>query len=141
MTKSSLFDLTGEIAVVTGGNGGIGRGIALGLAQAGAGVAIVGRNLQKNQSVLEELQAAGARAVAVKLDLTDRAALQPAWERIERELGPVSILVNNAGNAVLSGGVLLETPGDWDSVIATQLNSVFLLSKIAATSMMARKRG
>lgn len=141
MNQPSLFDLTGEIAVVTGGNGGIGRGIALGLAQAGASVAIVGRNPQKNQSVLAELQAAGARALAVQLDLTDRAAFQPAWERIEQELGPVSILVNNAGNAVLSGGVLLETPADWDSVIATQLNSVFLLSKIAATSMVARKRG
>jgi 2-deoxy-D-gluconate 3-dehydrogenase len=141
MTKFSLFDLTGEIAVVTGGNGGIGRGIALGLAQAGASVAIVGRNPQKNQSVLGELQAAGGRAIAVQLDLTDRAALQPAWERIERELGLVSILVNNAGNAALSGGVLLETTADWDSVIATQLNSVFLLSKIAATSMVARKRG
>ena len=127
MNKPSLFDLTGEIAVVTGGNGGIGRGIALGLAQAGASVAIVGRNPQKNQNVLAELKSSGARTIAVQLDLTDRAALQPAWDRIEQELGPVSILVNNAGNAVLSGGVLHETPADWDSVIATQLNSVFLL--------------
>ncbi len=141
MNKPSLFDLTGEIAVVTGGNGGIGRGIALGLAQAGASVAIVGRNPQKNQNVLAELKSSGARTIAVQLDLTDRAALQPAWDRIEQELGPVSILVNNAGNAVLSGGVLHETAADWDSVIATQLNSVFLLSKIAATSMVARKRG
>lgn len=141
MNKPSLFDLTGEIAVVTGGNGGIGRGIALGLAQAGASVAIVGRNPQKNQNVLAELKSSGARTIAVQLDLTDRAALQPAWDRIEQELGPVSILVNNAGNVVLSGGVLHETPADWDSVIATQLNSVFLLSKIAATSMVARKRG
>lgn len=141
MNKPSLFDLTGEIAAVTGGNGGIGRGIALGLAQAGASVAIVGRNPQKNQNVLAELKSSGARTIAVQLDLTDRAALQPAWDRIEQELGPVSILVNNAGNAVLSGGVLHETPADWDSVIATQLNSVFLLSKIAATSMVARKRG
>ncbi|MEO6001822.1 MAG: glucose 1-dehydrogenase [Opitutus sp.] len=141
MNKPSLFDLTGEIAVVTGGNGGIGRGIALGLAQAGASVAIVGRNSQKNQSVLAELQSSGTHAIAVQLDLTDRAALQPAWERIQQELGPVSILVNNAGSAVLSGGVLFETPTDWDSVIATQLNSVFLLSKIAAASMVARKHG
>lgn len=141
MNKPSLFDLTGEIAVVTGGNGGIGRGIGLGLAQTGASVAIVGRNPQKNQNVLAELKSSGARTIAVQLDLTDRAALQPAWDRIEQELGPVSILVNNAGNVVLSGGVLHETPADWDSVIATQLNSVFLLSKIAATSMVARKRG
>lgn len=141
MPKSSLFDLTGEIAVVTGGNGGIGRGIALGLAQAGASVAIIGRNPQKNQSVLSELLASGAKAIAVQLDLTDRAALQPAWQRIEQELGPVGILVNNAGNVSLSGGVLNETPADWDNVIATQLNAVFLLSKIAAAAMVTRKRG
>lgn len=141
MPKSSLFDLSGEIAVVTGGNGGIGRGIALGLAQAGASVAIIGRNPQKNQSVLVELLATGARALAVQVDLTDRAALQPAWQKIEQELGPVGILVNNAGNAVLSGGVLNEKAADWDNVIATQLNAVFLLSKIAATSMVTRQRG
>ena len=62
MNKPSLFDLTGEIAVVTGGNGVIGRGIALGLAQAGASVAIVGRNPQKNQNVLAELKSSGAYA-------------------------------------------------------------------------------
>ncbi len=141
MAASTPFDLTGEIAVVTGGNGGIGRGIALGLARAGASVAIVGRNAQKSQAVLAELRAIGVRAMAVQLDLADRAALQPAWDKIEQELGPVSILVNNAGNAVLSGGVLNETPADWDSVIAIQLNAVFLLSKIAATAMVTRKRG
>jgi 2-dehydro-3-deoxy-D-gluconate 5-dehydrogenase len=141
MPNSTMFDLTGEIAVVTGGNGGIGRAIALGLAQAGASVAVIGRNPQKNQSVLAELRAAGARAIAVQLDVTNRAALQPTWQRIEQELGPVSILVNNAGNASLSGGILNETAADWDNVIATQLNAVFLLSKIAAASMLTRKRG
>ncbi len=139
MTKSSLFDLTGENAVVTGGNGGIGRAIALGLAEAGASIAVLGRNPQKNRRVLDELQAIGARAIAVQIDLTDRTELQPAWQRIEQELGPVGILVNNAGNVSLSGGVLNETAADWDNVIATQLNAVFLLSKIAAASMVARK--
>jgi len=60
---------------------------------------------------------------------------------VESELGGISILVNNAGNVSLSGGVLLETPEDWDNVIETQLNAVFLLSKLAATSMLSRKRG
>lgn len=141
MSKTSLFDLTGEIAVVTGGNGGIGRAIALGLAQAGASVAVLGRNPQKNKSVLEELNASGARAIALQVDLTDRTALGPAWEAIEQELGPAGILVNNAGNVSLSGGVLNETPADWDNVIATQLSAVFLLSKLAAASMVTRKRG
>jgi 2-deoxy-D-gluconate 3-dehydrogenase len=141
MSKASPFDLAGEIAVVTGGNGGIGRAIALGLAEAGASVAVLGRNPQKNKDVLEELRASGARAIALQVDLTDRTALQPAWEAIERELGPAGILVNNAGNVSLSGGVMNETPADWDGVMATQLDAVFLLSKLAAISMVTRRRG
>jgi len=141
MSKTSLFDLGGEIAVVTGGNGGIGRAIALGLAEAGASVAVLGRNPQKNKAVLDELRASGARAIALQVDLADRTALRPAWETIEEELGPVGILVNNAGNVSLSGGVINETPADWDAVIATQLNAVFLMSKLAAVSMVTRKRG
>jgi len=129
------------VAIVTGGNGGIGRGIALGFAQAGAAVAIFGRNEEKNAATLAELVATGAPADAVKVDVTDRAALEPAVRRVEAELGPVDILVNNAGIVSLSGGVLEEEPESWDEVIETQLNSVFLLSKFAAASMAQRKRG
>jgi 2-deoxy-D-gluconate 3-dehydrogenase len=141
MSTRSLFDLTNRVVVVTGGNGGIGRGIALGLAEAGAAVAILGRNDEKNQQVLAELKATGARAIAVKVDVTDRAKLEPAMNKVESELGGVDILVNNAGNVSLSGGVLQEKPEDWDNVIETQLNAVFLLSKLAARSMLARKGG
>jgi 2-deoxy-D-gluconate 3-dehydrogenase len=139
--KPALFDLTGQVAVVTGGNGGIGRGIALGLAEAGAAVAVFGRNEEKNQQVLSELKAIGVPSIAVKLDMTDRAALEPALNTVESELGSVSILVNNAGNVSLSGGVMNERPEDWDCVIETQLNSVFLLSKLAARSMTRHTRG
>jgi 2-deoxy-D-gluconate 3-dehydrogenase len=114
---TTLFDLSGRVAVVTGGNGGIGRGIALGFAQAGATVAILGRNEDKNARVLAELTGAGARAAAVNVDLTDRAALEPALRRVEAQLGPVDILVNNAGIVSLSGGILQETPGSWDEVV------------------------
>jgi len=141
MKTPALFDLTGRVAVVTGGNGGIGRGIALGLADAGAAVAVFGRNDEKNQRVLSELKAIGVRSVAVKVDLTNRGGLEPAINRVESELGGIDILVNNAGNVSLSGGVLNETPEDWDKVIETQLNAVFLLSKLAARSMLSRKRG
>ncbi len=141
MKTPALFDLTGRIAIVTGGNRGIGRSIALGLAQAGASVAILGRNQQKNQQVLAELKAIGFPALAVELDVTNRAALEPALNQVESELGPISILVNNAGNVSLSGGVLNEKPEDWDNVIETQLNAVFLLSKLAAASMLKHKRG
>jgi 2-dehydro-3-deoxy-D-gluconate 5-dehydrogenase len=135
------FDLTGRVAVVTGGNGGIGRGIALGLADAGAAVAVLGRNNEKNERVLSELRAIGAPSVAVVIDLTNRADLEPALNRVESELGGIDILVNNAGNVSLSGGVLNENPDDWDNVIETQLNAVFLLSKLVARSMLVRKRG
>jgi 2-deoxy-D-gluconate 3-dehydrogenase len=140
-TMRTAFDLSGRVALVTGGNGGIGRGIALGLAEAGAAVAIFGRNQEKNDQVLAELKAIGVPALAVKIDLTDRSALEPAFRRVEAELGPVDILVNNAGNVSLSGGILQETPADWDSVIETHLNATFLVSKLAAASMAKRKHG
>jgi len=141
MRTPSLFDLSGNVAVVTGGNGGIGRGIALGLAEAGAAVAVLGRNDEKNQQVLAELKKIGVPSLALKVDVTDRAGLEPAFEGVESELGGVGILVNNAGNVSLSGGVLQEKPDDWDKVIETQLNAVFLLSKIAARAMVRHNRG
>jgi 2-deoxy-D-gluconate 3-dehydrogenase len=141
MKAPSLFDLSETVAVVTGGNGGIGRGIALGLAEAGASVAILGRNREKNNRVLEELKIVGPPALALQLDVTERNNLAPALETIENELGTIGVLVNNAGNISLSGGVLQESPEDWDGVIETQLNACFLLSKIAAESMVKSKRG
>jgi 2-dehydro-3-deoxy-D-gluconate 5-dehydrogenase len=141
MKTPRLFDLTGRVAVVTGGNGGIGRGIALGFAEAGAAVAVWGRSDGKNQRVLSELKAIGVRFMGLVVDMTNRAGLEPAVNKVERELGSINILVNNAGVASLSGGVMNEKPEDWDRVIETQLNSVFLLSKLAAQSMMRQKSG
>jgi len=141
MKTSALFDLSGLVALVTGGNGGIGRGIVLGLADAGASVAVLGRNDEKNQRVLSELKAIGVPSIAVTVDVTNRASLEPAINKVESELGGIGILVNNAGNVSLSGGVLNEKPEDWDKVIETQLNAVFLLSKLAARSMVKHKRG
>lgn len=141
MKMPASFDLTGRVALVTGGNGGIGRSIALGLAEAGASVAVFGRNNEKNQQVLSELKTIGAPSLAMRVDVTDRAGLEPALNRVESELGSVSILVNNAGIVSLSGGVLQEKTEDWDSVIETQLNAVFLLSKLAGRSMLSHKFG
>lgn len=137
---SGMFDLTGRVAVVTGGNGGIGRGMALGMAEAGAKIAILARNEKKNAAVLDELNKAGAEALAVKLDVTRRADLRPAMEEVERVLGPVDILVNNAGIAIVDGILKLGAEA-WDGVLETNLNSVFLLSQIAAQSMVKRGRG
>jgi len=135
MNTSEMFDLRNRVAIVTGGNGGIGRAIALGLAGAGAAVAVFGRNQAKNTAVYEELQSMGTPAMALQLDVTDREGLEPAFREVEERLGSVGILVNNAGIANLSGGVLEEDPADWDHVVETQLNAVFLLSKLAARSM------
>jgi 2-deoxy-D-gluconate 3-dehydrogenase len=140
MAAPKMFDLSGEVAVVTGGNGGIGRGIALGLAQAGASVAILARNEEKNRAVLEELGLIGVPAMATQLDVTRRDDLAPAMAEVERDLGPVSILVNNAGIAIMRSALKFKAE-DWDRVIETNLNSCFFLSQIAARSMVARKHG
>jgi 2-dehydro-3-deoxy-D-gluconate 5-dehydrogenase len=140
MAAPKMFDLAGNVAVVTGGNGGIGRGIALGFAEAGAAVAILARNEQKNRTVLAELEQLGARAVSIRLDVTERAELEPAMAEVERALGPVSILVNNAGISIQKSAAKHD-PDSWDRVIETNLNSCFFLAQIAARSMIARKRG
>lgn len=140
MANLKMFDLTGNVAVVTGGNGGIGRGIALGLAQAGAAVAVLARNEEKNRAVLDELAKFGVPTLAVKLDVTQRERLRPAMDEVERKLGPVSILVNNAGIAINRSALKVEAEA-WDRVIETNLNSCFFLSQIAAQSMAARRRG
>jgi 2-dehydro-3-deoxy-D-gluconate 5-dehydrogenase len=139
--SSSPFALNNRVAIVTGGNRGIGRSLALGLARAGASVAILARDQAKNQAVLEELQAIGVPAMAAMLDVTDRSALPDAMAQVERQLGSVDVLVNNAGVVRVSGGVLQETEGDWDTVMATHLHATFLLSKLAATSMAKRRSG
>ncbi len=141
MKTQKLFNISGNVALVTGGNGGIGRGIAIGLAESGASVAILGRNEEKNKNVLSELKSIGIPALAIKIDLTQRETLEQAIKTIEKELGSISILVNNAGNVSLSGGILNETAKDWDNVIETQLTSVFLLSKLVSKSMVSHNRG
>jgi 2-deoxy-D-gluconate 3-dehydrogenase len=140
MANLKMFDLTGNVAVVTGGNGGIGRGIALGLAQAGAAVAVLARNEEKNRAVLDEFAKFDVPTLAVQLDVTQRDRLRPAMDEVERKLGPVSILVNNAGIAIDRSALKVEAEA-WDRVIETNLNSCFFLSQIAAQSMAARKRG
>lgn len=141
MGISKLFDLSKNVAIVTGGNGGLGRSIAIGLANAGASVAIFGRNQDKNKATLAELREIGIPAIAIQIDITNRSEIEPAIKKVENELGSISILVNNAGNVSLSGGVLNEAEEDWDNVIETQLNAVYLISKLVGKSMVEKKRG
>ena len=137
---SKLFDLTGRVAIVTGGNRGLGRAIALALGEAGAAVAVLARDEEKSRETLALLHQRGGRAIAPKTDLSDRPQTSAAFETVERELGPVDILVNNAGFAILKG-VLDQTDEDWDAVIETNLTAAFRLSRMAARSMSARGGG
>jgi 2-dehydro-3-deoxy-D-gluconate 5-dehydrogenase len=133
--------LNGRVAAITGGNRGIGRSIALGMARAGAAIAVLSRNEEKNGQVLAELKAIGVPAMAFRLDVTERDALPGAIAAVEEKLGGLDILVNNAGVASVTGGILNESADVWDTTLATHLDATFLLSKLAAASMVGRKRG
>jgi 2-dehydro-3-deoxy-D-gluconate 5-dehydrogenase len=134
------FDLTGRVAIVTGGNGGIGLGMARGLADAGAAVAIVGRNAVKSDAVVEEFKQRGAKAISVLADVTDASAVAAMVERTTREFGRIDILVNNAGINIRKPPHAL-TLEQWDSVIKTNLTSAFLCSQAVYPAMKAAEGG
>jgi 2-deoxy-D-gluconate 3-dehydrogenase len=132
--KPELFDLRGKVAIVTGGNGGIGLGMARGLANAGADIAIVGRNEAKSNAVVTELEQSGTRAISVVADVTDEAAVIAMVERVGRELGRIDILVNNAGINIRKPPHALSL-AEWESVMKTNLTSAFLCSQAAYPAM------
>jgi 2-deoxy-D-gluconate 3-dehydrogenase len=138
--KTGLFDLSGKVAIVTGGNGGIGLGMAQGLADAGAAIAVVGRNEAKSEAAAAGLEQRGVKAIAVTADVTDKAAVAAMAERVSRELGRIDILVNNAGINIRKPPHALEL-GEWDSVIATNLTSAFLCSQAVYPAMKATDGG
>src|SRR6266702_3358070 len=126
--KTEPFDLIGKVAVITGGNGGIGLGMARGLAEAGAAIAIVGRNEAKSAAAVVEFERSGARAISVVADVTDKAAVAAMVARVKDELGGIDILVNNAGINIRKPPHALEL-AEWNSVITTNLTSAFLCSQ------------
>ncbi|HEY0424008.1 MAG TPA: SDR family NAD(P)-dependent oxidoreductase, partial [Rhodopila sp.] len=125
---TALFDLRGKVAIVTGGNGGIGLGMARGLAEAGADIAIVGRNEAKSTAAVAELKRHGVRAMAATADVTDKAAVADMVARTASELGRIDILINNAGINIRKPPHALEIE-EWESVIRTNLTSAFLCSQ------------
>jgi 2-deoxy-D-gluconate 3-dehydrogenase len=138
--KQGLFDLGGKVAIVTGGNGGIGLGMARGLADAGAGIAIVARNEAKSNEAVAELRQRGVKAISVIADVTDKAAVAAMVERVGRELGRIDILVNNAGINIRKPPHALDIE-EWDRVLRTNLTSAFLCSQAVYPAMKASGGG
>lgn len=135
-----MFDLTGKVAIVTGGNGGIGLGMALGLAKAGAHIVVVGRNPDKNASSVAEIEAAGGKAMAIAADVCDGAAVDQMVKTVVDALGAIHILVNNAGTTVRKRPEEL-TEEEWHYVMDTNLTSSFLCSKACYPHMKAAGGG
>ena len=140
MSEPRLFDLSGKVAIVTGGNGGIGLGMARGLAAAGAAVAVVGRNEAKSAEAVAALVKDGHQAIAVTADVTDETAVTAMVERARRELGRIDILVNNAGINIRKPPDALEM-AEWNSVISTNLTSAFLCSRAVHPALKAAGGG
>lgn len=134
-----MFDLTDKIALVTGGNGGIGLGMARGLGQAGATVIIVGRNAEKSAAALRELQSIGVKAESLPADVTDEDAVQRVFARVRDRYGRLDILVNNAGSTVRKQPQDF-TLGEWSSVMDVNMTSAFLCSR-AAHPLMVKAGG
>jgi NAD(P)-dependent dehydrogenase (short-subunit alcohol dehydrogenase family) len=133
------FDLAGRIALVTGASGGLGRHFADVLARAGAAVALAARRREQLDSAVREIAAAGARAVAVTCDVSDAASVRAAVAAAEAALGPVDLLVNNAGIAV-SKPLLEHSEADWDRVVDTNLKGAWLMSRELAERWVAAGR-
>ena len=141
MTKAlDLFKLDGRVALVTGSSAGIGEGLARGLASAGATVVINGRTAAKVAAVARSIRAAGHDAAESIFDVTDAQAAKAGIAEIEAKVGPIAILVNNAG--IQRRGPLEDFPEEtWREVLSTNLDSVFYVSKAVARHMIPRKKG
>jgi len=135
---TNAFDLTGRVAIVTGANTGIGEGIAVALAEAGADVALVGRS--SADETADRVRAAGRRAALIAADLSTIAPVGDVVAQTLSELGGLDILVNNAG-IIRRADAVEFSEEDWDSVIDTNLKSVFFLSQAAGRHMIEKGRG
>ncbi len=135
------LDLTGATALVTGAGRGIGRAVALSLAAAGADVAVNDfADEAACRAVVAEIESLGRKGLVVMADVSDEEQVNSMVERAETELGPLGIVVNNAG-ITRDNVVMMMDSADFDSVIATHLRGTFLVSKAAARRMFRRRSG
>ncbi|SPA30204.1 2-hydroxycyclohexanecarboxyl-CoA dehydrogenase [Cupriavidus taiwanensis] len=132
--------LEGKTVIVTGGGGGIGGATCLRFARAGAAVGVLDLNPDAGERVAAQIRDAGGRALAVRCDITERASVDAAVVAVEQELGPVDVLVNNAGWDVFRPFVKTE-PAQWERLIAINLTGALHMHHAVLPGMVARKRG
>jgi short chain dehydrogenase len=133
--------LTDSVALVTGGGRGIGRAIALALAREGAAIAIAARSPEELGRTLAELHVIHGRAIAVRADVTDRAAVERTVADTEARLGPIDFLVNNAGSASTVGPIWEVDPDEWWREVEVNLRGPLLCARAVLPGMIARRRG
>ncbi|WP_421998729.1 SDR family NAD(P)-dependent oxidoreductase [Reyranella sp.] len=136
---SKRFDLTGKVVLVTGASSGLGVHFARTLAEEGAAVAIAARRADRLAALKAELEAAGARVAAVELDVQSPESIAAAFDAVEKALGPVDIVVNNAGISIVKPALDMPVE-DWDAVVSTNLRGAWLVAQTAAKRWMAARR-
>lgn len=141
IAQRNAFGLEGRTCVVTGAAGGIGRGIALAFAAEGARVAVLDRNLDGAEETAEMVRKAGAEAMASIIDTSDPASIETARAAVEKTLGDVEVLVNNAGIMGAGGDLMDLALKDWEQLLSINLTGYFLCSQAFGKGMVARKSG
>jgi len=136
MKAAQIFDLTGKVALVTGASSGLGARFARVLAANRAAVALLARRGERLEALRGQIEAEGGKAVAVVADVTDRAAMTRAFDRIETALGTVTVLVNNAGIAHATRATEI-TQAEYRRVLDTDLDAAFFIAQEAARRMLA----
>jgi NAD(P)-dependent dehydrogenase (short-subunit alcohol dehydrogenase family) len=139
VTRLPSFDLIGQVALVTGASSGIGRHLAPLLAAAGAKVALAARRIERLAEAAQEIEADGGSCLPIALDVTRSDMVAAAVAEAERELGPLTLLVNNAG-VVVSKPVLEHTEAEWDYVVDTNLKGAWLMAREFARHLVERQR-
>jgi NAD(P)-dependent dehydrogenase (short-subunit alcohol dehydrogenase family) len=139
--RSEAQPLAGQVALVTGSGRGLGRAYAIALAKAGATVAMTARTESEIQSVQREIEQHGGHALAISVDVTDKNALEKLVTTIEQQLGPIDLLVNNAGVLRAVGRVTDIDADDWWREVEINLRGAFLCSQAVLPGMITRKHG